>query len=547
MHSLTRILHSRVFTYGQYVRSEDQRKARLLAVLLISFGLFDLAGLVVALIRTSSPVAIAAESTLLFILIVSYALLRAGRLRLASLLFLGGWVILVTTAMATPTASPLFPFILAYVYCPAIIGAGMLLTPRSSFAWATIVAACLLLLAGLHGGWRAADLPGTDVNETYLLSIPLAVNYLLAALAWLFGRDVQRALDQAEKNAQALASQLSANESLIVEITEATARLSSMSEQLATAMEQLNAGSEQIASAMVELARGASTQAYEGKETVRVMSQLDDVTRRITESAYQMGSGSAQTQTLVQNTTDVIKFLGEKLTMIEDVVSMVDKIADQTNLLALNASIEAARAGQHGAGFAVVAEEVRRLAESSATSVGEISVLSKETGRRLQQVMAAMAQMRDQATDVAAIAQQVATMTKEQEDASESMVGALYSMAQVAENNAAASTEIAASIKQRVATIEQVSCSAQALAELAQGLQQTTSSFGLASGLVCPSFARCTLRIRFFTDPELSKRAYMTRYCKGDFEACGIKKLGGAGEPVPLNLLPDGSYLAGQQ
>jgi methyl-accepting chemotaxis protein len=320
-----------------------------------------------------------------------------------------------------------------------------------------------------------------------------------------------------------------------------------MSEQLATAMEQLNAGTEQIASAMVELARGATTQACEGKEAVDVMSQLDDVTRKITESAYQMGSGSAQPQTLVQNTTEVIKFLGEKLTMIEDVVSMVDKIADQTNLLALNASIEAARAGQHGAGLAVVAEEVRRLAETSATSVGEISVLNKETGRLLQQVMAAMAQMRDQATGVAAVAQQVTTMTKEQQEASESMVGALYSMAQVAENNAAASTEIAASLNQRVAAIEQVSSSAQALAALDQGLQQTTLSFGFASGLVCPSFAGCPLRIRFFTDPELSKRAYMTRYCRGDFKACGRQKLGGAGEPVPLNLLPDGSYLAGRQ
>jgi hypothetical protein len=116
MYITQRILHSWLLIAERYTRSEDQRKARLLAVLLISFGLFDLIGLVVALIRTSSPVAIAAESTLLLILVLSYALLRAGRLRVASILFLGGWVVLVTASFLTPTASPLFPFILAYIY-----------------------------------------------------------------------------------------------------------------------------------------------------------------------------------------------------------------------------------------------------------------------------------------------------------------------------------------------------------------------------------------------------------------------------------------------
>lgn len=538
---MTRIKRFWASIYGQYEQKEDQRKARLLAILLLSFGAFVALGLIAAIVLRATAAAIGSEAALLLVLAASLGLLRAGQLRWASILFLTGWVALVTGSLLSPTASPMFPFVLAYLYCPVIVAASMLLTPGSSFVWATLGAGCLLLLLALQGGWSAADMPETARNEAYMLTIPLAVNYVLATLSWLFGRDVTHAIQDSNRNAEALVSQLRANESLIVQITEASTHLSAMSEQLAVAMEQLNVGAEQIASTTVELAQGAASQAHQGDEAARAMALLDEATRRIADNAHQVGVASAQSQTWVQGATKTIKSLGEKLDMIEDVVLLVDKIADQTNLLALNASIEAARAGEHGAGFAVVADEVRRLAENSAGFVGEISALSKETGRRLQEVRAAIDQMQKEASHVASIADQVSMMTGEQQAASEAMVKAVNSVAMVAEGNAAASEQIAASIEEQAASVEQVSQSAKTLAELAASLLQTTASFTLDSGLVCPRFAGCGIRQLLLTDPELSEQSYMPRYCKGDFELCHRKQLIEAGQTPPPTLLPDGS------
>jgi len=329
---------------------------------------------------------------------------------------------------------------------------------------------------------------------------------------------------------------------LLVRIAETSQQLSASSEELAAMMEQMNNASEQVAVTAGEMAQGAATQARRAEEASRSAAQLATATGQIAGNARQANDASAQAQELVQGSARVVDALGARLSEIERVVALVDKIADQTNLLALNASIEAARAGEHGAGFAVVADEVRRLAEHSATSVGEIAALSQEIGDRLREVLAAMEQAQGAVEQTATLAQETAAATEEQEEASETMVGAVNEMATVAEENAAASEEIAASIEQQVASIEQVAGSAQMLAEVASSLQQTVSEFTSGSSLLCPHFAACPIFERFST--EGSKQAYISQYCKGDFEGCERKRLKDAGQPVPLTLLPDGSDLS---
>jgi methyl-accepting chemotaxis protein len=192
----------------------------------------------------------------------------------------------------------------------------------------------------------------------------------------------------------------------------------------------------------------------------------------------------------VQETAKKIKRLGESSQQIGEIVKLIDDIADQTNMLALNAAIQAAMAGEQGKGFSVVAEEVRRLAERSASATREIATLVKSIQDDTAEAVVAMEESTREVVEGSKVADEAGRALGAIESVVDRVADLIFSISQVTQQQAASSSSIAQSMDEISALTMEASAlrqeSASAVAKLSQIVQNLNASVSTFKVLPSP-------------------------------------------------------------
>jgi methyl-accepting chemotaxis protein len=258
----------------------------------------------------------------------------------------------------------------------------------------------------------------------------------------------------------------------VSQVSGAAQSLSTSSTQVAQSSNAQSEATSSMAAAVEQMTvsiNHVSDSAREAVELSRKSGELSTEGGGVIESASSEMSRIAET---VHRTAQAIEHLVEHSDGISSIVQVIREVSDQTNLLALNAAIEAARAGEQGRGFAVVADEVRRLSERTGMATEEITRMIAEMHGSAQAAIVTMGSMVDQVSGGVELASKAGSSIVQIQGGAEQVVGVVNDISSALDEQSRASNEIACQVEKVAQMTEQNSAAAAETASTAARLRQ---------------------------------------------------------------------------
>jgi len=338
--------------------------------------------------------------------------------------------------------------------------------------------------------------------------LALSLGFFVARITSRPVKEVVRSIDNADLNMQFNSDRkdevgdlqrsfdrfvLSIKETLL-QVSEASSAVASASSEISSSTEQMSAGSQEQTSQAAEVAGAVEEMTKTIVENSKNASNTSDTAKTAKAAAESGGkvvdetvAGMRRIAEVVRKSAETVQALGKSSDQIGEIIGVIDDIADQTNLLALNAAIEAARAGEQGRGFAVVADEVRKLAERTTKATKEIASMIKTIQTDTAGAVASMGEGTKQVDEGIKLADKAGQSLKEIVEISQRVTDMVAQIAAASEQQSSASEQISKNVE-AISTVtgetaqgtQQIAKAAEDLNRLTENLQQNIEKFNLS-------------------------------------------------------------------